>query len=212
MKPTDHGAHKLGPGGPGANFPYDARSGDEMHNDDVGHEHSDINIRAILMSGVVVFVVCSVTAGLMYGLFGFLEDQARKREPQLSPVAAPSTVMPTTTQPTAEFGSAPSPRLLTDEPTNLEHVRERERAVLNGYGWVDQRAGVARISIDRAKHLIVERGLPVRADAVTDTRLGTRAPAYGEASSGRVITRPITKDPKPVVPGAAAAEAPHKPH
>ena len=46
---------------------------------------------------------------------------------------------------------------------------------------------------------MLERGLPVRADAVTDPRLGTRAPAFGEASSGRAIDQPITKDPKPVV-------------
>ena len=207
MKPTNHDGHGKAKGAPGASFPYD-----EMHNDDVAHEHSDINIGAILMSGVVVFVVCSVTAGLMYGLFGLLEDQAKARDPKPSPVAMPATQMPTTIQPTPEFGAAPAPRLLTDEPTNLEHVRERERAQLTGYGWVDQKAGVARISIDRAKALMVERGLPVRADAVADPRLGTRTPAFGEASSGRVITKPVTKDPTPVVPGAAATEAPHKPH
>ena len=149
----------------------------------------------------------------MYVLFGFLEGRRPTRDPQLSPVAVPATVMPATTQPTAEFGAAPSPRLLTDEPTNLgARARARARA-LHGYGWVDQGAGVARISIDQAKHLIVERGLPVRADAVTDTRLGTRAPAYGEASSGRVDHQADHEGPEaPWFRGAAGAEAPHKPH
>jgi hypothetical protein len=219
MKPTDHGTPRKP--SHGRNFPYDDHSSaagghgpasDEMHNDDVAHEHSDINIAAILMSGVVVFVVCTVTAGLMYALFGFLEGQAKARDPQLSPVAAPATVMPATRQPTPEFGGAPTPKLLTDEPSYLRHVREREQTALGGYGWVDQGAGVARISIDRAKQLMVERGLPVRAEAVTDTRLGTRAPAFGEASSGRVITNPITKERKPVAPGQEAADPGHAKH
>ena len=91
-------------------------------------------------------------------------------------------------------------------------MREREQAALGGYGWVDQGAGVARISIDRAKQLMVERGLPVRAEAVTDTRLGTRAPASGESSAGRVITNPITKDRTPVAPGQEAADPGHTKH
>ena len=35
----------------------------------------------------------------MYVLFWLLEKQAGKRDPQLSPVAVPATVMPATTQP-----------------------------------------------------------------------------------------------------------------
>ena len=79
-----------------------------MHNDDVAHEHSDINIRAILMSCGVVFVVCSVTASLMYVLFWRLEKQAATRDPKLSPShAGNGDADDDDTAP--EFGSAPAP-------------------------------------------------------------------------------------------------------
>jgi hypothetical protein len=205
-------AHPSAPGGPSGHgtspsFPYD-----EMHNDDVAHEHSDINVRAIVMSTVVVAVVCVVTAVLMYVLFWtVLETQAEARDPRLSPLARPATSMPPNTLGSPEFGAAPEPRLLTNEPVNLQQIREQERALLSGYGWVDQAAGVARISIDQAKKLVIQRGLPVRPDAVSDERFGTRLPAYGESSSGRIITRPVTAAPAPPAAAPAAEPAPaHK--
>ena len=37
--------------------------------------------------------------------------------------------------------------------------------MLTTYGWVDKNAGTVRIPIDRAKELLLERGLPVRGHA-----------------------------------------------
>jgi hypothetical protein len=160
---------------------------EEMHNEDVAHEHSDLNIRAIVWSAIVLAAVCIGTAIFIYFLFNFFERQAKGRDPKLSPLAVPATQMPTTTNTTPEFGDAPEPRLLTSEPTYLRDVRQREQQVLHGYGWVDQGGGVTRIPIDEAKKLLLERGMPVRPEPVTDPRLGTYAPAHGESSSGRNI-------------------------
>jgi hypothetical protein len=173
-----------------------------MHNDDVAHEHSDINIAALVWSMIVMFGVVLVTAALMWGLFRFLEGQAAARDPKLSPLAMPMTAMPTTTD-TPFFGGAPEPRLMTNEPSNLSDIRTREQQLLHGYGWVDEKGGVTRIPIDEAKKLMLERGLAVRADPLADDRLGTRVPAAGEASSGRTITRP----PAPMAPQATPAPA-----
>src|SRR4029453_553085 len=162
---------------------------EELHNDDVAHEESDINIQALIWSAVVLAVVCLTTAALMAGLFKVLEVQARTRDPQLSPLAMPATTMPTTTNTSPEFGSAPEPRLLTNEPTALRELRTHEQETLHGYGWVNEQAGVARIPIDEAKKLLIERGLPVRPEPTTDPRLGTHAPAFGESSSGRNLLK-----------------------
>jgi hypothetical protein len=192
MKPTSasagHGGH----------------SPDEMHNDDVAHEHSDINIAAIAWSMVVMFSVVLVTAVLMWGLFRFLESQAAARDPKLSPLSMPSTTMPTTTMASPFFGGAPAPQLMTNEPANLKDVRAVEQRELHEYGWVDEKAGVARIPIDDAKRLTLERGLAVRPDPVSDERLGTRRPSSGESSSGRNVTRTLAAP----VPGAAPPAAP----
>ncbi len=123
-------------------------------------------------------------------LLKFFNSEANARDPQRSPLSLPATNMPPTTLTSPTFGSAPEPQLLTNEPANLDQFRQPLREQLHGYAWVDEKAGVARIPIGEAKRLLAERGLPVRPDPVTDPSLGTRAPAFGESSSGRTITHP----------------------
>lgn len=162
----------------------------EMHNENVSHEHSDINIRTVLAFAVGLAVVVLASAVLMWIMFRMLESQAGKSDPQLSPLARPSGQ------------EAPAPRLMTNEPANLAKFRAEEMKKLEGYGWVDERAGVAHVPIEDAKKLILQRGLPVRASGAIDNPLmGTHAPAYGDASGGRAIA----------VPKAPAAAAPPTP-
>jgi len=158
---------------------------EEMHNEDVGHEHADVNIRTLILSAVALMVIVGISAALMYALFIVFERQAEARDPQLSPVAPPSTQAPQ------------GPALLTNEPGNLQKFRQEETTKLDGAGWMDQKGGVARVPIEVAKKLLVQHGLPVRAGAADDPREGTHAPAYGESSGGRGI--PV----KPLASGAA---------
>ncbi len=62
-----------------------------------------------------------------------------------------------------------------------------EAETLGTYGWVDEKSGVARMPIEEAKKLILQRGLPARAEGAADPTLGTPRAAYGESSSGRTI-------------------------
>ena len=87
-----------------------------MHNDDTAHEHSDINIPALIWSAVILAVVVGGTAVLMLLLFNVLEREAEARDPKLSPLAMPATAMPPTTTASPFFGSAPGPKLMTGEP------------------------------------------------------------------------------------------------
>jgi hypothetical protein len=189
---------------------------EEMHNDDVAHEHSDINIPALMWSAGILAAVVGGTALLMLLLFNFLESEAAARDPKLSPLAMPSTTMPPTTTASPFFGGALDPKLMVNEPIRLEEVRRLDAQALTGYGWLDEKAGVARIPIDEAKKLVIERGLPVRPDPLTDDRVGTNVPAGGESSSGRSITRPLAAaapaaaTPPPPVAPAPGHETPHK--
>lgn len=187
---------------------------EEMHNEGVAHERSDIDVRAIVMSAVFMFAICGIVAALMAGLFKLLEYQAANNDPKLSPLARPSTVMPRTTAGSPTFGAATRPQLLTNEPVALEHQRQSERQVMQGYTWADQTAGVARIPIEEAKKLIAERGLPAR-PAGTPADVGTSLAARGESSSGRIVNGPPRGAGLPDVPGAGASSnapvpAPHK--
>jgi hypothetical protein len=159
-----------------------------MHNDDTAHESSDINVSGLVFAVVVMFGTVIVAAGLMYLLFNFLERDAKTRDPKLSPLAMPATVMPRSTTASPFFGSAPDPKLMTGEPLYLKEVRTELQDELHGYGWIDEKAGIVHVPIDLAKAKILKDGLPVRPDPVSDPRLGSHAAALGEASSGRNIT------------------------
>ena len=176
MTPTDRRVHHY--------------SDAEMHNEDVAHEHSDINIRTVLAFGAGMVVVVVATA-LIVWIVSADSNGRRRRTTRRSHRRGP----PAGQQP-------PAPQLLTDEPDNLRKVRAEEANTLERYGWIDEHAGVAHVPIEEAKKLLLQHGLPVRSTgAVTDPLTGTHAPVYGESSGGRAI--PIPKAPATNAPPAA---------
>ncbi|HVL68646.1 MAG TPA: hypothetical protein VM364_15395 [Vicinamibacterales bacterium] len=171
---------------------------DGLYNEDVAHEHSDVNVRALLLFCAGLAALVAVVFVAMWGLFVVFERQAAGNDPVLTPHALPAGQLP------------PEPRLLTDEPLNLQRIRAEEDAVLKGQP-AGEGAGAARLPIDEAKRRLLEQGLPVRADAPADPWIGTWNAAYGEASSGRAIQiRPGVLGPdQPATP--AAGQPPGQP-
>jgi len=184
-----------------------------MDNADVTHEHSDVDIRTILAFGVGMVVVVAVSFVLMWLMFRALEHRAAANDPQLSPLARPACASADIEKcPGGQL--PPEPRLQTREPDGLAKFRTMETKSLESYGWVNQQGGVAHVPIAEAKKLILQRGLPVRADAPPDPRLGTHAYAQGESSGGRTIGLPAPpggSQPHPAATPPAAGE-PHGGH
>lgn len=194
---------------------------DPLHNEDIEHEHRDVNIKAVIGSAIILAVVALGSQLAMFLMIGVFESQAAARDPELSPLKAPPVEMPRTTRESPFFTPAVGgPQLMTNEPRGLTEIRGAEQKRLQGYGWVNQPGGVAYIPIEEAKKLLRERGLPVREGGAVAPELGTRLPARGEATGGRMITATPTGEP-PVTPEAAPApgqgekpqpEPPAKPH
>jgi hypothetical protein len=174
----------------------------ELVNENVHHEARDINIRAIITFVVVLTVVALGIHVAMYGLFKLLDTIEDRSQPAVSPIARPAAQM-TTTQVTG----FPSPSLQQTPWDDLKKLRAEETAYLHGYGWVDQGAGIGRIPIDRAKALLLERGLPVRPDAA-DPSEGTHVAATGESTGGRNLPGGLPdKSSSPSAPPAGAQGA-----
>jgi hypothetical protein len=122
-------------------------------------EGDGVNYRGIVWFIVVTGLTTAVCQLLMWWLVRI--EHAR--------VAAADT--PRAPHAVGVMTNPPPPNLLTldsvtmplGEPTNLQRFRESEDAVLTTYGWVDKNANTVRIPIERAKALLLERGLPVRA-------------------------------------------------
>jgi hypothetical protein len=159
----------------------------ELKNPEVAHEASDVNIRAVIWF-VAILVITTVSIHLsMAGLFKLFASMEAKNDPQLSPLMAPPGQRP------------PAPELQTTPWTDLRDFRQKEEQRLHSYGWVDEKAGVAHLPIDKAKALLLQKGLPVRPVAA-DPAEGTHGFANGEASSGRNIAAAAQPAP-PTKPG-----------
>jgi len=97
-------------------------------------------------------------------------DGLADSDPQVSSLARPAGEAP------------PEPRLLTNEPLNLQQFRDRESQTIGHYGFIDQAAGTVHLPIDRAKELLLQRGLPVRAGQPAAAAVETPAPAAPPAA------------------------------
>jgi hypothetical protein len=118
---------------------------------EVHHEESDVNLRAILAFGAGLTLVMVVVLFLMWLLFGYF----RSREAQSGTRDFPLAVEQQNRMP-------PEPRLQTNPREDLRVLRARDEALLKSYGWTDKDAGIARIPIEEAMKLTVQRGLPAR--------------------------------------------------
>ena len=56
----------------------------------------------------------------------------------------------------------PAPQLQPDPVADLNKYREAVEQQLNSAGWVDQKAGIAHIPVERAIQMVAQRGLPSR--------------------------------------------------
>jgi hypothetical protein len=116
----------------------------------VAHEHSDVNVRAILLFGAALIVVAVAIHGGVWLLFEVFARRTAAADPRPAPLAQPAGQLP------------PNPRLQTRPVNELKAMRADEETQLTMEGPVDGEPGVYRIPIERAKQLIVERGLPTR--------------------------------------------------
>jgi hypothetical protein len=115
-----------------------------------GHEKTDASISGLVKFGVGLFLLIVVVLFSMRSMFEHFSTTQ-----QLGPPASPFEE--TRTLP-------PAPRLQVHPVQELKQLRDGENDKLNSYGWVDQKAGIARIPVDRAMELLLTRGLPVRGE------------------------------------------------
>ena len=127
---------------------------ENLENPSVTHEHSDVNITAILAFGGGLIVIAIVIHLLMYVLLGYFQGrEPAKKQAEYPLAAAQGARVP------------PEPRLQINPREDLANLRAREDQQLTSYGWVDKNAGIVRIPIDAAIQLTLQRGLPARTES-----------------------------------------------
>jgi len=124
-------------------------------------EGDGISYKGIAWSMIVLAIITLFCYALVVGFFKFMQSRSAAADTPRTPLAA-APVQPAIEDGRVVGGPQSVPSLLVREPMNLKRFRDEEEHLLTSYGWVDQNAGVVRLPIDRAKALLLERGLPVR--------------------------------------------------
>lgn len=169
------------------------------HGDDgagpLNHETTDISLEGVGKLTVGFALVLFVVTGVMYGTYWMLDARAIAGDTTAARAAdlgrTTSITRPTmmdTPNGMDQMGRLPAgPKLLTNEPLWLAGIKQTQHEALTTYGWVNKEAGTVRLPIERAKALIVERGLPTTAApeaAPADDPTGAAAPADAGPSPG----------------------------
>jgi hypothetical protein len=134
-----------------------------------GHELSELRIAPVVWFLAALAIGTVITFLLMIGLFDVFQNRATETEGKTSPLAGERQKLP----PEPRLQLAPTnidqvegrqaPNLKEDHPLQeMKRIRRDEEVKLNGYGWVDEKAGIVRIPIEEAKKQLLRNGLPTR--------------------------------------------------
>jgi hypothetical protein len=123
----------------------------DQNNVEVVHEESDVNVSAIIRwGGTLAGVTLSALAFLVWLQGMYMRAPEQVQQARYPMAAERRGELP------------PEPRLQDSPQQDLRALRAKQLALLTQYGWVNEESGIARIPIEEAMRLVVERGLPVR--------------------------------------------------
>lgn len=131
-------------------------------------EHEDLGTRGVFAFLIGLAVVGIVIYFIIVGMYDFLDKYERSQMATASPLVTTKGAMSrvvTQEDMTRTFKDNGAPMLETNERDQLRGFLMNQEDQLNSYGWVDEKAGVARIPIERAMDLIAQQGLPVYSPA-----------------------------------------------
>jgi hypothetical protein len=139
----------------------------------------------LTVSTILVFVIIQ---GMLYGL----KKMEQYTEPQ--PVTALPEGRERKLPPEPRLQGAPAGQANIPSLLPLEDMREYRARIdqqAQSFGWISKDAGIVRIPLDRAKTLMVERGLPMGSDKLIEEvqKSATARQRLLEAgsSAGRII-------------------------
>ncbi len=127
-----------------------------------GHQSADPHVRAVVImasSVAALIVVGLVCTGLLFKHFA--NEQ---------PVGYRETVPGRPDYMRSKLDRIfPEPRLQVSPEKDLTELEAHQSSRLHSYGWVDRKAGLVHIPIERAMDLLLQKGLPVRQPAQTNS-------------------------------------------
>jgi hypothetical protein len=156
-------------------------------------EREDLNANAVYAFLIGLAVICVLSYFILIGVYHYLDVYQRASQPPQNPLvpAKPETGKPTRAETKAEIKKDfPEPLLEEDEGGQLDNDRLKEEQQLNSYGWVDEKAGVVRIPIERAMEITAQRGLPALPQSPAASAGAAKKPAGKTTAAVKPPLRP----------------------
>jgi hypothetical protein len=149
-------------------------------------EREDLSTRGVFVFMIGLAIVGLVIYFIIIGMYSFLDKYERSQMTTASPLVATSGAasrVVTKDYLEKQFKENGAPMLEDNERGQFSNFLMNQEQRLNGYGWVDEKSGVAYIPIERAMELTVQRGLPV-------------LPIGGAAETSAASKAPVRKTPQ----------------
>ena len=136
------------------------------------YEHTDIDVSVGYKFGLWLTISMLISIGIVTGAFYFFEGQSKAANiaAQKYPLAV------------GQHKEPPTPNLQNQPFKDIYMLRQGEAEKLGSYGWIDKDGGIARLPIDRAMDVMLEKGFPARADGGNALNVVTQ-----DSSSGRTV-------------------------
>jgi len=115
----------------------------------LGYEPRDVSAGPLLKWTVALAIFVAASLLVSLGIYNLTMPPPEKMRQKTGPVNA--------VQPIPD-----APILQVNPALDMREFRIKEDSTLHQYGWVDQSRGIARIPIERAMDLVLEKGLPAR--------------------------------------------------
>jgi hypothetical protein len=113
-----------------------------------GHESNQIRVRGMVISAASLVATGIVVLAALAAVMGHFAQ----KEQQLGSLYPARVAI--------DVGEFPNPRLQENPAVDLARMRAEERLRMDAYGWVDRKAGIAHIPIERAMDILAKTGLP----------------------------------------------------
>lgn len=107
-------------------------------NPEVDYERTDLSLSAVGIVALAILLLLIVAPLVMIGAFPRARGDV-DRHLSITP---------------------PEPRLQTDPAADLAAYVSKERQLLDSYGWVDKKQGIARVPIEVAMERLARTGIP----------------------------------------------------
>jgi hypothetical protein len=167
-------------------------SHNDEHNELEQVETSSIKSRPIYLFLLVLGIaVAGAFVAVVVVLYGFRKlDEANATQEPSTRIQMPAGQRKLPPEPRLQ--GAPGPEGPTLLPLDEMRIYNKEvKAKAESYSWIDKPGGIARIPIERAKELIVEKGLPMRSEEsikqIQQAESMRKAVSNSDSSAGRVL-------------------------